>query len=80
MSEKSSKRKRRQIHKPNITNHHHYPIPTPTPIPTPCCSIMDEPEGNEADSKTKMAFAKMQAPQALREACVLTDAGTLSQT
>ena len=36
--------------------------------------MMDEPEGAEADNKTKMAFAKMQAPQALRDACVLTDA------
>jgi len=36
--------------------------------------MMDEPESAEADNKTKMAFAKMQAPQALRDACVLTDA------
>ena len=35
--------------------------------------MIDEVE-TETDSKTKMAFAKMQAPQVLRDSCVLTDA------
>ena len=34
--------------------------------------MIDEAEA-DGDSKTKMAFAKMQAPQVLRESCLLTD-------
>jgi hypothetical protein len=36
-------------------------------------SIVDEPE-LDADGRTKMSFAKMQTPQALRDSCMLTDA------
>ena len=42
--------------------------------PSEYIAQMDAPEGAEADAKTKMAFAKMQAPQGLRDACTLTDA------
>lgn len=37
-------------------------------------SMMEEQDSGESEGKTKMAFAKMQTPQSLRESYLLTDA------
>ena len=37
-------------------------------------STIDEPEGAELDSRTRMSFAKMQTSQSLRDQCLLVDA------